>query len=211
MIPWLFSAALALEPGAAKGTFSSDCACMEVEPGVHADRYSTTWVPLAEATHLEHLEVSRKPLLSAVLATGGRVSLAERDDIPATVGRVRTVRPELPLRDQNSGQTCKHIEVPTIEPPALQLTLTLTDERRIDAAAVGRALRSKETALAACLGEGDEAQVALKVTGGGKLKPSVVGGTVSGDAKSCLTSAIKGLKADVSQRAPGTIQFAVAR
>ena len=44
----------ALEPGAAKGRFASDCACIEVEPGVHApDRISRSWLPVPEAEAAE--------------------------------------------------------------------------------------------------------------------------------------------------------------
>jgi len=208
MIWMLWGLALAIEPGAAKGAFSSDCACLEVQPGVHANRHSTTWVPIPSVTHLEYLEVANKPLLSAVIDGGGRVSLAERDDIPPAIGRVRTVGPELEVLDQNSGNPTRSVAGVPITPPAVHLYLGATTERRIDAAAIGRALRSRESALAACVPGEQSTAIDLKVSGGGSLSPKAVDDSEAG---ACVAKALKGLKASVSQKAPGTVQFTIAR
>jgi len=211
----LLAAASAIEPGAAKGAFSSDCACLEVEPGVHANRHNTTWIPIPACTHLEYLELSNKPLLSAVVGDGGRVSLAERDEIPATVGRVRTASPDIQVLDQNSGIETRSVKAATIEPPPLHLFLSATTDTRIDAAAIGRTLRGKEGGLAGCVPSGQAAVVQLKVSGGGSLSPKTLapddGSGITEDQAACVDKMLKGLKAEVSQKAPGTVHFTIER
>jgi hypothetical protein len=202
--------ALAAEPGAAKGRFDSDCACVEVDPGVHApDRYSTAWLPIPRADALEHLVLVNKDFLSAVFATEGRVSIAERDDVGPTVARVQVVRPDIPFLDNNSRNPCKHIVPTDIAAPDVLIFLELTEDPRTDAAAVGKVIKTRRVGLGQCLGSAGEAHVALKVSGSGKAKASIVGSTLGKEGESCVLTNLSKLRADVSQKAPGTLQFAL--
>jgi hypothetical protein len=190
---WL-ALALAAEPGAARGELQPDCACMEVQPGAHADKHATTWLPFPAASHLEHLELANKPLLSAVFADRRRVSLADRDAVVSVAADVLAVTP-LPLRDQGTGFDCKHLSLPPVEPRELEIVLVDTAEARVDAAAVGRALRQGEMALRSCLGSGSEERVELTVKPSGKLSV--------GDSSDCVADALKGRRASLSLKAGG--------
>lgn len=206
----LVLAAHAVEPGAAKGHFNSDCACIEVEPGVHAPaRYSTSWLPIPRAEGLEHLVLVNKDLLSVVFTTEGRVSIAERDKVESTVGRVRVVRPEIPFVDNNSRNPCRHIPRVDITPPATLAYLEASENLQTDAAAVGKLVKTRTVGLGKCLGASGEAHVALKVSGSGKVRASMVGSTLDAEGERCVLTNLSKIKAEVSQKAPGVLQFAL--
>lgn len=201
MLLWI-TLAFAMEPGASRGALEPDCACMEIQPGAHADKHSMTWRALPQASHLEHLEVANKPMLSAAMKDRSRVSLAERDAIVGVASDIFAVTP-LELRDQGTGHLCKHLQIPSGEPRDLEIVLAHTTEARIDAAAVGRALRTRATAAQQCLGAGASTTVQLKVSAGGKISVSEVQDSPSEEAGACVKKALKGLKADLSQKAGG--------
>ena len=206
---WWLVATHALEPGAAKGRFASDCACIEVEPGVHApDRISRSWLPVPEDEAAEHLVIMQKDALSVVFPEL-RVSVAERDDVGPTMGRLHVVQPELPYLDNNSRNPCRHIPPGAIEVPELLIFLESSTEWRTDAAAVGEVLKTRRQGLAGCLRGGGEAHVALKVRGSGRIQASIVTSTLDKRGEQCVNTHLAKMTADVSQRAPGVLQFAI--
>ncbi len=209
MLALLLALAHAVEPGAAKGRFDSDCACIEVDPGVHAPaRYSTAWLPIPEAESLEHLVIVHRDFVSAVFPDL-RVSIAEQDDVGPTVGRARVVWPDIPYLDNNSRNPCRHIPPGDIGAPEMLMYLEQTDEPLTDAGAVGQILKMRSVGLKKCLGPSGEAHVALKVSGSGKVKASMVSSTLDRDGEQCVLTNLSKMKAGISQRAPGTLQFAL--
>jgi len=197
---WMLTIAYAMEPGASRGELQPDCACMEVQPGAHADKHSRTWRAFPQATHLEHLELANKPLLSAVMSDRSRVSLAERDAVVDVASQIVTVTP-LDLLDQGTGYACKHLSIPPGEPRDLEIYLVDTTELRVDAAAVGRALRQRAAGLQRCLGTAGAAELAVTVKPSGKVGLKDIDATASiGD---CVAGELKGLKAAVEQKAGG--------
>jgi hypothetical protein len=209
MFALLLALAHAAEPGAARGRFDSDCACIEVDPGVHAPaRYSTAWLPVSAAEGLEHLVIVNKDFLSAVYPDL-RVSIAEREDVGPMVGRVRVVRPDIPYLDNNSRNPCRHIPPSDIGAPEVLMYLEQTDEPLADASAVGKVLKMRSVGLGKCLGASGEAHVALKVSGSGKVKAAMVSSSLDKAGEQCVLTNLSKMKADISQKAPGTLQFAL--
>jgi len=209
MFVLLLTLAHAAEPGAARGRFDSDCACIEVDPGVHApDRYLPAFLPIDQAEGLEHLVIVNKDFLSVVYPEL-RVSIGERDEVGPMVGRVRVVQPDIPFLDNNSRNPCTHVEVGEIGAPDVLVYLERTDEVLTDAVAVGKVLKTRKVGLANCLSAEGEAHVALKVSGSGKMKPTLVASTLDKRGEQCVLTNLSKMKADVRQKAPGTLQFAI--
>lgn len=202
----LTALAFALEPGAARADYVDACGCVEIQPGPHADKHNRTWRPLAEASHLEHLEIAGKPLLSAVMNDRSRVSLAERDEVPALAARIAGLVP-LELRDQGSGYRCSHHPIEPSVPDGVRWWLASTGSTYIDSAGVGRALHTADGTLRSCLGEGETAWVDLKVAGSGKLAVKAV----EASDPACVERALKGLRATVGQKAAGDQRWGLAR
>jgi hypothetical protein len=200
--------ALAAEPGAALAQLDPSCVCMAIEPGAHADRFTTTWLPITDIKRLEHGEFGGKPLLSAVLATSGRVSIARGDDLERAAGMV-AAHVDVPRIDHHTGNACPHLNVTAQEQEAVIVWLQLAEDPHLDAGAFGKSIRAKSGSLRSCLSAGDEAFVALAAKPSGKASAKVVGGTLDDDGASCIEKALKGLKADVSVRAAGTLTFAI--
>ena len=63
--------------------------------------------------------------------------------------------------------------------------------------------------LGKCLSGEGEVHVSLKVSGSGKVKPSLIGSTLGKQGEQCVLTNLSKLKADVGQKAPGTLQFAI--